>query len=168
MRSAVCPTDWTHHLLPSGESHQACLSGGISSWTSKIRTDTYDWFGLGFLIVITAKWREWIVFFLQNKKLTRITNIHKHKEGLGWVLPSFVQWTREGFRAIPQARLALACTIISQSHCYTSPSPSAAPAKGNQSRRLCHNRQAAWGQGQLALQGQQLTSSTTLALRDPW
>lgn len=121
MRSA----DWIHHLLPSGESHQACLRGGISAWTAKSRTDIYDWIAFGFLIVIRAKMKGMnCLFAAKLKNWPELWTQTSTKRGLDEVLPSFVQWARASLRAIPQARLALACAILSHSHCNISPCPS--------------------------------------------
>lgn len=60
------------------------------------------------------------------------------------MLPSFMQWAKDSLRAILQAKLALECAILFQSHCNTSPCPPAALAKGHKYSRLCHSRQGSF------------------------
>lgn len=162
MRSMVCPPDWSHHLLPSGELHQVCLGGGISSGTAKSRTDTYDWFGFGLFWVFDScnNYMKGMNcgFCWKIKTLTKIGNIHKHKEGLEWRATFLYAISKGQLKSHPIGKAGSGmCNPVS--HCTTSPCPSAVLAKGNQYSKLCHSRQAALG---TALQGQELASSTTL------
>lgn len=98
------------------------------------------------------------------KKLTRIMNVQKHKEGLGRGAAFLCTVGKGEPKGHPTGKAGSGmCNPIS--HCNTSRCPSAALGKGNQYSTLCHNRQAALG---TALQGQELTFRATVALRDPW
>lgn len=144
-----------------GKIHTKLISiGNISGCTAESKPEIYtNAFGfsaeISYIHLITAEWKECIVFLLQNDEHMQAPRWEGLQAG---AYLAVVWWARDTLRAIPYARLALACAIVSHTIAlhlllhYT---------KENQYSNLWHGQQTVMG---TALQRPVLTDTATLLL----